>query len=150
LDGSCPALLDSRRGPDREIRAITLTRLEPTLPALVPLRRLAAPLVLAVAAAACSREDPRVANLSVGISKDSAITAMGGERPSRIDPYLTGGQYIEAMYYIRPGGEPAAGESVPDREQTPVVAVNGILTGWGWAHWDSVASANNIPVAPKD
>lgn len=111
-------------------------------------RFLIVPLSLIVGVAACGPgEDARVANLTVGISKDSVITAMGGERPSRIDPYLTGGQYIESMLYFRPGAAPTATDSIPDRERTPVVVINGLLTGWGWAYWDSVASANNIPVA---
>lgn len=112
-------------------------------------RYLAPTILLSSLLAGCGPgEDTRVANLTVGISKDSAITAMGGERPSRIDPYLTGGQYIESMLYIRPGGEPTGTDTIPDRERTPVVVINGLLTGWGWAYWDSVASANNIPVAP--
>lgn len=112
--------------------------------------RLFATSLLAVASLSCGAgEDTRVANLNVGISRDSAITAMGGVRPSRIDPYLTGGQYIEALLYVREGREPVGTDTVPDRERTPVIAVNGLVTGWGWDHWDSVATANNIPVAPK-
>lgn len=91
-----------------------------------------------------------MASLTVGISKDSAITAMGGERPSRIDPYLTGGQYIESMLYLRPGEAATGTDTIPDRERTPVVVINGLLTGWGWAYWDSVATANNIPVPPPE
>lgn len=116
--------------------------------ALPSLHRLS-PLVLGALLAACGPgEDPRVEALSVGISKDSAVAVMGGDVPSRVDPYLTGGQYIEALLYVRPGGEPSGADSIPDRQRTPLVIINGLLTGWGWAHWDSVASANNIPVPP--
>lgn len=113
-------------------------------------RRLAPTVAAALLLAGCSREDPRLANLSVSISKDSVITAMGGERPARTDPYLTGGQYIEAMYFNPPGGVPQGADTIPDRDRTPVIVVNGLVTGWGWVHWDSVATAHRIPVAAKD
>lgn len=115
------------------------------------LRRMAPAVALLAAVAACApREDPRLKDLSVGISKDSAITVMGGERPSRVDPYLIGGQYIEAMLFIRPGTQPVGVDTLPDRERSPVVVINGNVAGWGWGFWDSVATANKIPLSPPD
>lgn len=110
-------------------------------------------LLVAVAAAlvaACGTgADRRTDNLAVGMSKDSAIIVMGGERPSRTDSYLMGGKYIESMLFIRPGSEPEGIDTLPDRERTPVVAIDGSIAGWGWKYWDSVASANRIQVPPK-
>lgn len=110
---------------------------------------LVAAMVSAVALTACGGEDPRLANLSVGISKDSAIVIMGGERPSRVDPYLVNGQFIESMLFVRPGSEPVGVDTLADRERTPVVVVNGEVKGWGWGFWDSVSTANSIPLSPQ-
>ncbi len=97
------------------------------------------------ALAACSSGDSRLKQLTVGISKDSALNVMGVEKPTRTDPYLTDGKFFELMYFAPPG----APDSVPDREMSPLVAVNGLLVGWGWETVDSVAGATKIPVAPK-
>jgi hypothetical protein len=94
--------------------------------------------------AACSSGDSRLKQLTMGISKDSALKVMGVEKPTRTDPYLTDGKFIELMYFAPPG----AADSVPDREMSPLVAVNGLLVGWGWETVDSVAGATKIQVAP--
>jgi hypothetical protein len=73
---------------------------------------------------------------------------MGDGTPPRVDPYLVAGQYLEVLYFNRPGRQPAAPDSLADRERTPVVVINGVVTGWGWTHWDSVATAHNIAVPP--
>ena len=99
-----------------------------------------------VVLAGCERADPRLKNLSAGISKDSVLAVME-EPPKRTDPYLYKGQYIEALFYPRKGKTDA--KSTADRKMSPVVVINGKLTGWGWAYWDSTAAANNIPVAIK-
>lgn len=104
--------------------------------------------ILAVVAGCGPGEDPRLQDLTVGISRDSTITVMGGERPSRVDPYLVEGNYIESMLFIRPGTEPVGVDTLPDRKRTPVVVINGTLSGWGWNYWDSVATAHNIPLSP--
>jgi hypothetical protein len=53
---------------------------------------------------------------------------------------------INVLLYNKDGAKEAADPSVPDSKLTPVVTVDGKVTGWGWAHYDSVAKANNIPV----
>lgn len=103
-----------------------------------------ATLVAAGALVSCGPKDNRLEQLTVGISKDSALKVMGVEKPTRTDPYLTGGKFIELMYFAPPGGA----DSVPDRDMSPLVAVNGLLVGWGWETVDSVAGATKIPVAP--
>jgi hypothetical protein len=100
----------------------------------------------ALTIAGCGGRDRRLENLTVGISKDSAMAAMGVERPERIDPYLVGGRYIEILFYNRPGADSG---SVPDRELSPLIVVDGSLRGWGWGTLDSVASVNRIVVEPK-
>ena len=107
------------------------------------------PVAAALIAACGGGTDPRTENLAVGMSKDSAVIVMGGERPSRTDSYLTGGKYIESMLFIRPGSEPEGVDTLTDRERTPVIVIDGTVAGWGWKYWDSVASGNRIQVPPK-
>jgi hypothetical protein len=95
----------------------------------------------------CERPDPRLKSLSVGITKDSVLKIMGAEKPRRLDPYLIAGQYIEAMYYPKPGA--SSPEATQDRKMTPLIIVDNTLKGWGWTFWDSVASAHHIEVTPK-
>jgi hypothetical protein len=109
----------------------------------ITLLRLAVPLALLAVIAGCSSGDARYKTLAAGIPKDSVVKLMGAEKPQRVDPYLTNGQYIEAMYYRKPG----QGDSVPDRKLSPVVVVDGKLAGWGWKAWDSIAGVNKIQVA---
>jgi hypothetical protein len=93
----------------------------------------------------CNSEDSRLKKLSPGITKDSAIALMG-TAPSDNAPYLMHAQYIEALYYARPGKTDSA--SLALRRTAPIVTVNGKVTGWGWKYWDSVAAANGIKVPP--
>jgi hypothetical protein len=103
--------------------------------------------LLLAAVAGCRRDDPRIRNLEVGMVKDSAVAAMGGaaERPYA---YLVGGQYIEALIWRRKGVEGPMDE-LGRNQLTPLVVVDGALSGWGWAYWDSVAAAHGIPVTPQ-
>ena len=94
----------------------------------------------------CERADPRLEHLTVGMGKDSALAVMQWQ-PTKLEPYLVAGQYIEGMFYARPGTTDSA--SRQPRKMTPVVLVNGKLIGWGWEVWDSMAVKYNIPVAPK-
>lgn len=99
--------------------------------------------------AACSSSDPRTEALTVGITKDSARNVMGVSQPHEL-PYLVNGHYIEALLYAREGQSAQdLVESAP-RSLTPLVLVDGQLTGWGWSVWDSVASANGIEVPPRE
>jgi hypothetical protein len=105
------------------------------------------PVVLALAGAlvACSSGDARLKQLTVGITKDSALKVMGSQTPTRTDPFLTDGKFIEVMYFAPAG----TADSLPDREMSPLVTVDGKLVGWGWESLDSVAVATKIPVAAK-
>jgi len=104
-------------------------------------------LIGGVTLAACDRDDSRLEHLTVAISKDSVLKVMG-QAPKRLDPYLTEGRYIEAMYYPRRGK--ADPESGKDRNMAPVIVVDGKLVGWGWDFWDSTASRYKIRVAAKE
>jgi len=102
-------------------------------------------LALAAALAACSSGDARFKQLTVGISKDSALKVMGAAQPLRVDGYLIAGKSLEVLYFAPAG----TADSLPDRQLSPLVAVNGQLIGWGWETLDSVAAETKIPVAAK-
>ena len=106
---------------------------------------LAPALVLLAGLAACGAKDSRLERLTTGISKDSAMAVMGVEKAARIDPFLVGGKYIEVIYYSPAGTV----DSVPDRKKSPLIAVDGVLIGWGWKTLDSLSGATRIPVQPK-
>jgi hypothetical protein len=72
---------------------------------------------------------------------------MGGSPPEQPYSYLVDGQFIEAMIYRRDGAEGPI-DSLDRGDLTPVILVDGKLTGWGWEHWDSVAGAHRIEVRP--
>ena len=105
---------------------------------LTPILLLGAGLLLA----ACG--DSRLRKLSVGISKDSAMHIMGA-KPDRAEAYLTSGQSIEALFY---GKEGADSGMTPLEKLTPVVIVNGQLTGWGQEEWQKVATEHKIQTKP--
>jgi hypothetical protein len=93
---------------------------------------------------ACSKKDARLEQLSTGISKDSVLAIMGGDKPQRVDPFLVGGHYLEAMYFAFPGASDSA--DFADRNMSPVIVSDGKLAAWGWKQWDSVAAEYKIPV----
>lgn len=138
-----------RKGPGREARLHYLppnSGSKAVTPISTRVRPAAVAALLALVIAGCERADTRLEHLSAGIAKDSALALMGAT-PERTDPYLYQGQYIEALFFARPGG--SGPEAKEDRRMSPVIVINGQLAGWGWAYWDSVAAANSIPVAPK-
>ncbi|TFG47952.1 MAG: hypothetical protein E4H38_07270 [Gemmatimonadales bacterium] len=102
---------------------------------------------MALTLVGCRKADSRVESLSQGISRDSAVTIMGAVAESPVQ-YLVKGQYIEAMFYRRPGAE-GDFAALERSKLTPVVLVDGLVTGWGWDHWDSVATTNGIQGSPK-
>jgi hypothetical protein len=117
------------------------------VPSKRPIARFGTPLVSLLLLSACgSKSDARLERLSAGISKDSVLVIMGVEKAERVDPFLIGGHYIEAMFFPLPGETDSA--SVQDRNMSPVIVVDGKLAGWGWKQWDSIAGANRIEV-PK-
>ena len=104
---------------------------------------------LLVAVACGGDEDQRLAKLEVGVSRDSALTILGA---SGIDstPYifdtgrfLLGGRDLEVLYYDSMGRRRYR-DTVPGEELTPIVIEKGVVTGTGWVHWDSIATALNI------
>jgi len=97
----------------------------------------------------CSKDDPRLKNLSAGITKDSALAVLGGGTGERQESYLVKGQLFEAMMVRREGVDGPL-DSLPRTDYNPVVMINGKLAGWGWKYWDSVSHELGVtPKAPK-
>ena len=101
--------------------------------------------------AACG--DKNVDSLSKGIARDSALKLLAGGPSAdsltnvyKQESYIYNGKFINVLMYNKQGAKEASDPSVPDSKLTPVVTVDGKVTGWGWAYYDSVARANNIPV----
>jgi hypothetical protein len=110
--------------------------------------RFAAALVLVSIIGACgARTDSRLANLTEGISQDSALRVMGADSANRTDSFLVNGQFISTLYFARPEASDSA--ALADRNMSPVVLIGGKVVGWGWEKWDSIAAANAIEVVPK-
>jgi|SRR5687768_8074934 len=99
--------------------------------------------------------DTRIGALSEGIARDSALKVLAGGPSSdslanvyRQETYLYNSRVINILMYNKDGLKQANDSTVPDSKLTPVVTVDGKVSGWGWAHYDSVAKANNVPVKP--
>jgi len=103
----------------------------------------------AFVAAACG--DARIGKLSAGITRDSALKVINegapGDSLARVykqETYLVDGKLLNILFYNKDGEKQVTDSALAANDQTPIVTVNGNVTGWGWAHYDSVAKANNI------
>ena len=121
----------------------------------VPARRglLAGASLLSLVLAACG--DSRINSLSAGITRDSALKVINegtnGDSLARVykqEVYLFNGQPMNVLFYNKKGVKQVEDSTLAAKEQTPIVTIAGKVTGWGWAHYDSVAKANNIPLTP--
>ena len=119
-----------------------------------PALRAAGLALVAVTLAACG--DKNIRKLTVGISRDSAlkVLALGSigadSTPNvfREERYLHDGHFITLLMYTNTGKEEGR-DSIPEGDLIPVVLRDDTVTGWGWAHHDSVARANNIVIKPR-
>jgi|SRR5215211_1288782 len=108
----------------------------------------------AVLSTAC--EDKRIKELDTGITKDSAMSVIShdlapGSGPDSMpnvftrERFLIAGKNYDVLYFT-PNNEKAGKDSVPMRKLTPLVFVENKLAGRGWPYWDSVRTANKIPI----
>jgi hypothetical protein len=118
---------------------------------------IATALLVLVCAACASRDtelDPRLRQLTVGISRDSALRIIGAGAPGadslrnvyRREEYIINGMPLEIFFYSRDGLKEGQGVAPPESTLRPVVLNMGRVTGWGWTYFDSVARANNFRV----
>ena len=111
--------------------------------------------IFVVALGACS--DPRLDKLTAGIDRDSALKVINegatGDSLARVykqESYLIDGKQLNVLFYNKAGVRQADDSTLAAMNQTPIVTIDGKVTGWGWSHYDSVAKANNIPGTPHD
>ncbi len=111
----------------------------------------------AVLSTAC--EDKRVKELDVGMRRDSAISIMSEGASGKSGPdsmpnvysvsrFLISGKQYEVMYFT-PNDAKKGKDSVTLKDLTPVVMVDSRVIGKGWPFWDSVSTANKIPVQQR-
>lgn len=117
-------------------------------------QRLAALVTMAATVALVACGDARLKKLAIGMPRDSLLAALGSSPPDSEafvfdkDQYIIDGKSIEVLYYD-PKSRMAFVDTVPGEELTPVVLLNGAVSGWGWNYWDSVAAANKVQVEHK-
>jgi hypothetical protein len=102
--------------------------------------------------------DANIRKLTPGIPRDSVlkILALGSTTANDTTPnvyreerYLNNGHWTSILFYSNTGKKEGA-DTIPEAELTPIVLRDDTLTGWGWAHHDSVAKANNIVIKPRE
>lgn len=126
---------------------------------------------LAAATVLGACQDKRVKRLDTGITRDSAITIISHDLRPDAPPdsfpnvytrerFLLNGKNVEVLYFTpendkapaQVGGRvPSAGPDtiIPYKRLTPIVFIDNKLAGRGWAYWDSVATANKIPLKKR-
>ena len=108
--------------------------------------------IMVVAGTLAGCGDSRIKQLSPGITRDSALKVINegaaGDSLARVykqEMYLVNGQQLNVLFYNKDGIKQATDSTLAANAQTPIVTLDGKVTGWGWSHYDSVAKANDIP-----
>jgi hypothetical protein len=117
------------------------------------------PTATLIAAAACAgageaETDPRILQMTAGITRDSALRILGSGSSSgdslaniyRREIYLIQGRNLEILFYSRDGLKEGQGAAAAESTLRPVVITGNMVAGWGWAFFDSVARVNEIKV----
>ena len=118
---------------------------------------LLAGLTCAAAPAAC--EDKRVKEIHTGMTRDSVMSAISHDLPKASapdslpnvylrEPYLIGGKNIEVLYFTS-HDEKVGKDTVPFSKLTPIVMIDNRVIGRGWEFWDSMSTANKIPLKKR-
>lgn len=121
-------------------------------------RRMLTLAALGTTVAVIGCEDKRVSQLDTGITRDSAVTILnhdvkGGGRDSfpnvyKRDRYRINGKTYEVLFFTA-NNEKVGKDSVPLKKLTPLVFVENKMVAKGWDAWDSISTANKIPVQKR-
>jgi len=124
-------------------------------------RKLYALAALGTMAALTACEDKRTSQLTIGITRDSAMSVLaqkikgGGHDafPNVYDreSYFTNGKTHEVLYFT-PNNEKKCKDTVDVKKLTPLVFIDNKLFAKGWPAWDSISKAlhvSNVPLEKK-
>ena len=123
-------------------------------------RRIMLPCALAGAVVLTACEDKRVAAVDSGITRDSAVSIISHDLPANAksdsfpnvyvrDRYLIGGKNFEVLYFTPNNEKAQNGKDTVWSRLTPIVLINNITVGTGWKLWDSISTANKIPLKKR-
>jgi hypothetical protein len=105
-------------------------------------------------------EDKRVQAIDTGISRDSAISVISHDLPVNAksdslpnvyirERYLMAGKNYEVLYFTPRNEKAQAGKDTVWGKLTPIVLVDNKTVGTGWKVWDSISTANKIPLKKR-
>lgn len=123
-------------------------------------RRILVPCALAGAVVSAACTDKRVQAVDTGITRDSAISIISHDLPANAksdslpnvyirERYLMGGKNYEVLYFTPRNEKAQAGKDTAWGKLTPIVLVDNRTVGTGWKVWDSIATANKIPLKKR-
>ena len=123
-------------------------------------RRILVPCALVGAAVLGACEDKRVQAIDTGISRDSAISVISHDLPVNAksdslpnvyirERYLMAGKNYEVLYFTPRNEKAQAGKDTVRGKLTPIVLVDNKTVGTGWKVWDSISTANKIPLKKR-
>ena len=103
-------------------------------------------------------EDKRISQLDTGITRDSAVSVLaqkisGGGSDSfpnvyTRSRYLIAGKNYEVLFFA-PHNEKKGKDSVAWKSLTPLVFLENRMVAKGWPAWDSISTANRIPLIKR-
>lgn len=115
--------------------------------------------VMAAAIVSTACEDKRVKEIHEGMPRDSAVSKLSEDLKPGGGPDATPNVYTSARYLINgknyevlfftPNNEKKGRDSVPWAKLTPIVFVDNREVGKGWQYWDSLSTANKIPLQKR-
>ena len=115
--------------------------------------------VMAAVMVATACEDKRVKELHSGMPRDSVVNAISRDMKPGAPPDSFGNVYTRNRYriagkdyevlFFTANNEKVGKDTVPWKKLTPLVFIDGKLVGRGWEFWDSVSTANNIPLQKR-
>jgi len=123
-------------------------------------RRILVPCALAGAVLSTACEDKRVKAIDTGIARDSAISIISHDLPANAthdslpnvyirETYLMGGKNYEVLFFSPKNEKAQAGKDTAWGKLTPIILVNNKTVGTGWKVWDSISTANKIPLKKR-
>jgi len=123
-------------------------------------RRILVPCALAGAVVLAACEDKRVKEVDSGITRDSTMTIIAHDLPPTAksdsfpnvyirERYLMAGKNYEVLYFTPNNEKAQAGKDTAWGKLTPTVLMNNLTLGKGWKLWDSISTANKIPLKKR-